>query len=258
MTYNYKKEINQWLKDISEETASKIWKVAIVLNSRREILGQDKFIVPYESIMHDSLKYEGLDRDTMQDILGMMHQKGIVTFWGKIDTRDSSNKVPDQIIETPFDYEGVYFGPDTEVQITKDIFQHMFSVLALKRRRAVSSENDTKKYCWLDNETFFIRLKDGSLKSMPFGTRRETKFMLLFFKILYQHWQQFGNKPLEREEIRKRLLKGGLPEASDKFIKDTASNLRKSRINPLGLSELISITYDRSAGGFSLDIKKPS
>ncbi|MEK7577996.1 MAG: hypothetical protein AAB492_05325 [Patescibacteria group bacterium] len=112
--------------------------------------------------------------------------------------------------------------------------------------------------CRFENNAFFITLKDGTEKSITFGTRRDTRYMLAFFKVFYEHWQRFGVEPLEKSEIRRRMKKEGVAhEISDNFIKNTASNIRK-KIDSAKLSDPISLEYDRVSDGFYLDIKIPS
>ena len=112
--------------------------------------------------------------------------------------------------------------------------------------------------CRFENNAFFITLKNGTEKSITFETRRDTRYMLALFKVLYEHWQRFGNEPLEKGEIRRRMRKEGVTrEISDNFIKNIVSNIRK-KINSVKLSSPVILGYDRASNGYYLDIKIPS
>ena len=118
-------------------------------------------------------------------------------------------------------------------------------------------ENIEEKFCRFENNTLFLRLNDGTEKSISFETRRKTKYMLILFEILYKHWQKIGNKPLKKYEIRRRMIDEGIQrEINDEFIKDTVSNIR-TKIETAKLSDCVSIEYKRSSDGYSLNIRKP-
>ena len=74
MSTNYKNHIDQWLKGMSEETASKVWKVVVALNTKKELSNDPQYPVPYKAIQHDTIKNEGLDQGTMEQILFMIIQ----------------------------------------------------------------------------------------------------------------------------------------------------------------------------------------
>lgn len=125
--------------------------------------------------------------------------------------------------------------------------------------RYISSENKDVEICRFENDTLFITLLDGTKKSLPLATRRGKTNMLVLFEILYRHWQNFGNRPLEKDEIKRRFKRevSYRSDVSDNFIGNTITNIR-NKIKSLKLTGIVTIPYNKQNNGYSLKIEPPS
>lgn len=132
------------------------------------------------------------------------------------------------------------------------------AILKNQTERYLSTKDKGAELCRFENNTLFITLIDGTEKSLPLTTRRKTKCMLVMFKILYLHWQNFVDSPLEKFEIKWRF-KREIPnrDVSDGFIGNTIANIR-TKIKSHGLTGIVTISYDREMDGYSLKIEPPS
>jgi hypothetical protein len=125
----------------------------------------------------------------------------------------------------------------------------------LKQDRNAQEE---QKYCRFENNTLFVTLADGTEKAISFDARQETRYMFVLFQVLYKHWQTNKSEPISKNEMRRKLTKERLGrDITDKFIKDTIANIRTSKIKPVGLSDIVKITFDTKQQGYSLAILPP-
>jgi hypothetical protein len=110
-------------------------------------------------------------------------------------------------------------------------------------------------YCWFDNNTFFLLLRDGSPKAISFDTERGTGQMLALFQTIIEHWKQNESEPISGSEIVKVMARFGSKVATIQ-LKNIISNVRNKKIKPAGLEDKIHIEYDRKADGWRIDIKR--
>jgi hypothetical protein len=122
-----------------------------------------------------------------------------------------------------------------------------------KAKKQAKAFNES--WCRFENNTLHVNLLDGSVKSIVFETRRDTKNMQLVFTVLYHHWQQFENRPFPKSDIKQSLNKAGLKEeVTNRFLKDTIANIRV-KIKSSHLENIVSIKYNHKAKGYILNIQ---
>ena len=121
--------------------------------------------------------------------------------------------------------------------------------------RYLKIQNITKNYCWFDNNTFFLTLRDDSIKAISFDTERGNRQILALFQTIIEHWKNNGDKTIMGSEIVKGMSKfGSMVETIQ--LKNIISNVRNKKIKPAGLDSKIYIKYDRKAEGWKVDIKR--
>lgn len=111
----------------------------------------------------------------------------------------------------------------------------------------------TNKRVKFENNSLIILLRDGTNTSIDFETQRESEHMLKVFKVLYEYWQGYGEKPLEVEEIRRRLINKKIPSDTldnQYFLTSQISNIRK-KVRGKGLENTIIIEYIKPSKGYS-------
>jgi len=115
---------------------------------------------------------------------------------------------------------------------------------------------DNKQYCWFENKTLSVTLKDGSKGTLDFEDQRNSNKMFDVFTILFAHWQRYADEVLETTEIERRLIKKGYDEDDLKgdFMKSTIGNIRK-KIRGKNLTEIVRL--ETGAKGYYLQIKSP-
>lgn len=188
-----------------------------------------------------------------------LNRDGIVQFPNTSENQVILAYLEDKIGIRPFISNRPWFKVDKcQLDFYEEDLKSLATLDEILIQKLEKRNTTIKGLCRFENNAFFITLKNGTEKPITFETRRDTKYMLALFKILYEHWQRLGNEPLEKGEIRRRMGKEGVTgEISDKFIKNTVSNIRK-KIDSAVLSDCIVLKYDRASDGFSLDIKIPS
>lgn len=108
-------------------------------------------------------------------------------------------------------------------------------------------------YFWFDNNTFFLTLRDGSVKTISFDTERGSSQQLALFKAITDHWKFGGNAPITGTQVVELMAKyGSVVDVSQ--LKNIFSNLRNKKIKPAGLENLISITYKKKLTGWMVKI----
>lgn len=127
------------------------------------------------------------------------------------------------------------------------------------KQKQLSTNRD---FCHLKGNTFTMRLSDGSLESISLTDVEGKNNMRDLFEILFEHWNQFGETAnswtvnvMTKEEIKNALAKKGRREITDKWIKDTVSNIRRVKIKPSRLKGSIEIIYNKEVAGYGLKIK---
>lgn len=121
--------------------------------------------------------------------------------------------------------------------------------------RYLKIQNVTQNYCWFDNNTFFLTLRDDSVKAISFDTERGNRQVLALFQTIIEHWKKNGDKPITGSEIVKGMAKfGSIVETIQ--LKNIISNVRNKKIKPAGLEDKIHIKFDRKTSGWRVDIKR--
>lgn len=110
-------------------------------------------------------------------------------------------------------------------------------------------------YCWFDNNTFFLILRDDSVKAISFDTERGNRQMLTLFQTIIEHWKKNGDKPISSSEVVKAMAKFG-SEVEAPQLKNIFSNVRNKKIKPAGLEDKVHIEHDRKSDGWRIDIKR--
>lgn len=110
-------------------------------------------------------------------------------------------------------------------------------------------------YCWFDNNTFFLTLRDNSVKAVSFDTERKTRDTLSLFQVIVGHWKKNGDEPITGSEIVKSMARFG-SKVDSVQLKNIISNVRNKKIKPAGLENKIHIDHDRKANGWRIDIKR--
>lgn len=125
-------------------------------------------------------------------------------------------------------------------------------------------DNEEKSFCKFENDSFFVKLNDGSDGSINFTDKRGKKDMVTLFAVFFDYWKSFGEKDngwivvkMSKGEIKKRLAEKGKKDITDNWIKDTISNIRNIKIGPSKLNGYISFDYyDRKANVYPFRIKR--
>lgn len=162
-----------------------------------------------------------------------------------------------------YKYEGV----TQDLKIVFDIsdkIPHLEQFKAQLENEIAKAELKSKlkknNYYWLDSDTktFYFTLPNGSLKPMTLWTERaQSNHTFLIFKVMYEHWNEFGSQVITKSEIHAQLIKLGWENASDEDIKNYIKNLRETKIKPALLSTYIEISFDRKLQGYRLVINYP-
>ncbi len=117
-------------------------------------------------------------------------------------------------------------------------------------------QNVTQNYCWFDNNTFTLILRDSSsFKSITFDTQRGNRQSWALFQTIIEHWKVNGNKPITGDVIVKSMAKFG-SKVDTAQLKNIISNVRNKKIKPAGLENKIHIEYDKKASGWKVDVKR--
>ena len=114
-----------------------------------------------------------------------------------------------------------------------------------------------------ENDVLIITLLDGTPKTIDLSTRRGSKQMRDLFEMLFDYWRKNGETEsgwikvvVPRNEIRKFLSAKRKETITDRWINDTASNIRKSKIRPNDLEGYIVIgEFDKKQDGYPFKIK---
>ncbi len=125
-------------------------------------------------------------------------------------------------------------------------------------------DDEEKSFCKFENDSFFMKLNDGSDGSINFTVKRGNEDMVTLFAVFFDHWKSFGEKDngwivvkMSKDEIKKRFAEKGKKDISDNWIKDTVSNIRNIKIGPSKLNGYLSFDYyDRKANVYPFRIKK--
>ncbi|MCX6704984.1 MAG: hypothetical protein NT162_01445 [Candidatus Woesebacteria bacterium] len=110
-------------------------------------------------------------------------------------------------------------------------------------------------YCWFDNNSFFLTLRDGSLKTISFDTERNSRQGLALFQTMIENWKKNGSTPIAGDEIVKGMAKFG-SKVDVTQLHNIISNVHNKKIIPAGLNDKITVGYDRKARGWKLEIKR--
>lgn len=116
-------------------------------------------------------------------------------------------------------------------------------------------QNVTQNYCWFDNNSFFLTLRDGSVKTISFDTERGSRQVLALFQTIIEHWKKNGDNPITGNEIVKGMARFG-SQVDTVQLKNIASNVRNKKIRSAGLEDKIHVKYDRKSGGWRIDINR--
>lgn len=116
-------------------------------------------------------------------------------------------------------------------------------------------QNVSQSYCWFENSTFFLKLRDSSPKAISFDTERNSTQMFTFFQTIIGHWKMNGNEPISGNKIVLIMAKFGLKVEINQ-LKNIISNVRNKKIKPAGLENKINIKYDGETDGWRIDIKR--
>jgi hypothetical protein len=110
-------------------------------------------------------------------------------------------------------------------------------------------------YCWFDNNTFFITLHDDSVKTISFDTQSKKRQLAAVFQAVIEHWKLAADKPITGKNVVQLMAKYG-SEVDVSQLKNIFSNLRNKKIKPAGLENIITIDYDKKAGGWRVNINR--
>jgi len=110
-------------------------------------------------------------------------------------------------------------------------------------------------YCWFDNNTFFLSLKDNSVKAISFDTERGSRQVLALFQAIIEHWKNKGSEPISGSKVIALMTKYGSSVDAIQ-LKNIFANVRNKKIKPAGLEDKIHIKYDRNSDGWRIDIKR--
>lgn len=105
-----------------------------------------------------------------------------------------------------------------------------------------------------DNNTFFLQMRDGSTKPVVFDTERGNRQMLVVFQVLIDHIKRSGS-PISKAEIIDGAKHYGLKVESPQ-LHNIISNIKKTKLKPAKLEEIIHIDYDRNTDGWSVQITR--
>ena len=211
-----------------------------VLNKiKKELLfdNKDNQIVNYYFSVNIK-KRPGLSLMKERAILQRLRKDGIISDTGEVVISETGQVgMPDYEV-----YEIYHFKVSKKFNDYHDRYQRI--------------QNVTQSYCWFDNNTFFLTLRDSSKKVISFDAQRGNKQGLVLFQIMIEHWKKNGSKPMTHAEIVKGMAKAGI-EVKATQLNTIIANVRRTKINPAGLGDKIHIKFDKKANnGWSFDIER--
>lgn len=172
-----------------------------------------------------------------RDILQTLRKDGIISDLDEADTLEVGERMTLQYQA----YEIYHFKVSDKFNDYYDNYQ----------KKQIVMDN----YCWFDNNTFFLSLRDNSAKAISFDTQRGNRQVLALFQAMVEHWKKYGDKPFAGSEIVKAMARFGSQVETDQ-LKNVIANVRNKKIKPAGLENKISIKYDRQSDGWRIDIKR--
>lgn len=244
-------DIENWVNSLSTENAQLISKIVDALRLESELTGRDAFPVP-----SDKIKEFGISKKDEDQILYQLSKhKAVSYFWG-----DSVNGGFKTLLEEGLKTlgDGEFF-PKTWVKIESD-----FPSLASTLRKRLSKAPFDEKVVRFENNSFTMRLLDGSVSAVNFSTKNGTNNdMLDIFDIMFGLLKQepelidgWWEVRITKDQLRRELQKKGKISVSDNFLKDTIGNIRNTKVKPSGLSGYISIeNFDRKNKNWPFKIK---
>lgn len=119
----------------------------------------------------------------------------------------------------------------------------------------VKQNIDGGRWCWFDNNTFFLSLRDNSVKAISFDTERGKHQMTALFQALLEHWKKYEDGSISGKEIVEAMVRFG-SKVNAVQLKNIISNIRNKKIKPAGLEDKIYIKFDRKVDGWRIDIKR--
>lgn len=118
-------------------------------------------------------------------------------------------------------------------------------------------------YCQLDHtsKVFYFMLPNGAVQAIPLWTERaESDHIFLLFKVLYEHWLEYGERVISKGLMKSKLIALGWHEVTDKNLSSSIANIRKTKIAPAKLSQYVEISFEKnneSEEGYKLKIIYP-
>lgn len=107
-------------------------------------------------------------------------------------------------------------------------------------------------YCRLDNTTkvFYFMVPNGATQAIPLWTERaESDHIFILFKVLFEHWLEYGEQVITRGLIKSKLFSLGWRDVTDKNISSSLANVRKTKIAPAKLSQYVDISFEKNSKG---------
>lgn len=141
-----------------------------------------------------------------------------------------------------------------------NLLQYRDKIENMIARTELHSKLKKNNHCWLDSntKTFYFTLRNGSVKPLTLWTERaQSDYTYLIFRLLYEHWLEFGEQVITKGTMQSKLNKLGWNDINDYKIKNYIKNLRDTKISPAQLSAFIIISYDRKLQGYKLKITYP-
>lgn len=106
-----------------------------------------------------------------------------------------------------------------------------------------------------DNNTFILQMRDGSIKTVSFDTQRGTRKMFVVFQVLVDHVKRSAS-PISKSEIVVKAKKDYGLEVTSRELHDIVSNIKKSKLKPAQLDEIIHFKYDRKTDGWLVEVTR--
>jgi len=120
--------------------------------------------------------------------------------------------------------------------------------------RYKKTQNKYDRYCYFDDNIFFLTLRDNSVKAISFDTVRGTRKGLALFQAIIGHWKIYGEKPITRVEIINAMARYGSRVESFQ-LRSIISNVRK-KIIAAGLENCIQINFEEKSNGWKVTIQR--
>lgn len=224
--------------------------ISILLETRR-LRGSDSF-----EIVGSELVDNASSRSIIESALIYLDRNDLSKVWVLEDSLIS--EFDDTAVRKSYRYKNYpnYHLNDEPIEITITEPQ----VKLIRDSDLSKSYFDPKKFTKIEDNYFYLTVDSGETKEVEFD--KDNSGTLKFFQVLYEDWlnnarlaEDWITSEISKKDFVNKLYKQGI-EASDFWIKNTKSNLIRTKIKNKGLEKHLEIYFDRNKQCYGLKIHR--